>query len=133
MYDSDPSCALLRIRVALHKRCASVVHACLAAMTSGSGTFEGDLPVVSSLAECVQLYWGSLTTKQRCGLRMRAGSIWRVGTACSGADSVVKALEHLGRSCGWAFTHEFSCECDVDTRRRVQGAGELPKGARDLP
>ena len=34
-----------------------------------------------------------------------------MGTACSGTDSVIKVLEHIGRSSGWTFTHEFSCEC----------------------
>ena len=71
-----------------------------------------ELPVVSSVADCVQFYWDSLTTKQRCGLRVRAGSMWRVGMACRGADSVVEVLEHLGRSSGWTFKHMFSCECD---------------------
>ena len=79
-----------------------------------------DLPAVSSIAECVQFYWDSLTTKQRCGLRKHAGSIWRVGTACSGTDSVVKVLEHLGRSSGWAFTHAFSCERDEAKQAWVQ-------------
>ena len=69
-------------------------------------------PVLSAVAECVTLYCDSLTTKQRCGLRLRAGSLWRVGTACSGTDSVVKVLEHLGRSSGWHFEHTFSCERD---------------------
>ena len=69
-------------------------------------------PVLSSVAECVTFYSDSLTTKQRCGLRLRAGSLWRVGTACSGTDSVVKVLEHLGRSSGWHFEHTFSCERD---------------------
>ena len=83
-----------------------------AAPAASASQFEVDLPAVSSIAECVQFYWDSLTTKQRCGLRKHAGSIWRVGTACSGTDSVVKVLEHLGRSSGWAFTHAFSCERD---------------------
>ena len=69
-------------------------------------------PVLSSVAECVTFYSDSLTKKQRCGLRFRAGSLWRVGTACSGTDSVVKVLEHLGRSSGWHFEHTFSCERD---------------------
>ena len=83
-----------------------------AAPAASASQFEVDLPAVSSIAECVQFYWDSLTTKQRCGLRKHAGSIWRVGTACSGTDSVVKVLEHLGRCSGWAFTHAFSCERD---------------------
>jgi site-specific DNA-cytosine methylase len=58
----------------------------------------------------VQFYWDSLATKQRCRLRTHAGSIWRVGTACSGTDSVVKVLEHLGRSSGWALANAFGCE-----------------------
>ena len=82
----------------------------LAAMTSAV-----ELPVVSSVADCVQFYWGSLTTKQRCGLRVRAGSMWRVGTACSGTDSVVKVL-----ASGWTFQHMFSCECDEAKRTWVQ-------------
>ena len=82
-----------------------------AAPAASASHFEVDLPVVSSIA-CVQFYGDSLTTKQRCGLRKHAGSIWRVGTACSGTDSVVKVLEHLGRCSGWAFTHAFSCERD---------------------
>ena len=69
-------------------------------------------PVLSSVAECVTLYCDSLATKQRCGLRLRAGSLWRVGSACSGTDSVVKVLEHLGRSSDWHFEHTFSCERD---------------------
>lgn len=81
---------------------------------------EVDLPVVSSIVECVQFYWDSLTTKQRCGLRKRAGSTWQVGTACSGTDSVVKVLEQLGRSSGWAFTHAFSCERDEAKQAWVQ-------------
>ena len=66
-----------------------------------------ELPVVSSLADCVQFYGDSLATKQRCGLPLRAGSMWRVGTACSGTDSVGKVLLHLGRSSGWTFKHMF--------------------------
>ena len=58
------------------------------------------IPVLSSVEECVKFYCDSLTTKQRCGLRLRKGSLWRVGTACSGTDSVVRVLEHLGRSSG---------------------------------
>ena len=68
----------------------------------------------------MQFYWDRFTTKQRCGLRKHAGSIWRVGTACSGTDSVVKVLEHLGRCSGWAFTHAFSCERDEAKQAWVQ-------------
>ena len=74
----------------------------LAAMTSAV-----ELSVVSSVADSVQFYWDSLATKQCCGLRARAGSMWRVGTACSGTDSVGKVLLHLGRSSGWTFKHMF--------------------------
>ena len=91
-----------------------------ASVSAADSSSEVDLPAVSSIAECVQFYWDSLTTKQRCGLRKRAGSIWRVGTACSGTDSVVKVLEHLGRSSGWTFTHAFSCECDEAKQEWVQ-------------
>jgi len=91
-----------------------------AAPAASAAQFEVDLPVVSSIAECVQFYWDSLITKQRCGLCKHAGSIWRVGTACSGTDSAVKVLEHLGRSCGWTFTHAFSCECDEAKQAWVQ-------------
>ena len=35
-----------------------------------------------------------------------------MGSACSGTDSVIRVLEHLGRSSGWVFKHTFSCECD---------------------
>ena len=69
-------------------------------------------PVLSSVAECVTFYCDSLTTKQRCGLRLRAGSLWLVGATCSGTDSAVKVPEHLGRSSGWHFEHTFSCERD---------------------
>ena len=37
-----------------------------------------DLPSVSSEAECAQFYYGRLTTKKRCQLRLRAGSRWPV-------------------------------------------------------
>ncbi len=46
--------------------------------------------------------------------RARDGRWWR-GGACSGTDSVVTVLEHLGRSSGRAFTHAFSCECGEAT------------------
>ena len=74
-----------------------------AAAEPASSPSAVDLPTVSSLTDCVQFYMHKLTTKQRCGLRPRAGSNWRVGTACSGTDSVVKVLGHLGRSSGWTF------------------------------
>ena len=35
-------------------------------------------------------------------------------------SSVVKVLEHLGRSSGWAFTHAFSCERDEAKQAWVQ-------------
>ena len=69
-------------------------------------------PVLPSVAECVTLFCNSLATKQRCGLRLRAGSLCPVGTACSGTGSVVKVVEHLGRSSDWVFKHTFRCECD---------------------
>lgn len=70
-----------------------------------------DVPVVSSLADSAAFYWESLDTPQRCLLRRGlAGRSWSLGTACSGSDSVVMVLEHIGRSCGWEFTHTFSCE-----------------------
>ena len=72
-------------------------------MTSALAPFAVDLPVVSSVAECVQFLLGQPRHKAACGLRLRAGSIWRVGTARSGTDSVVKVLAHLGRSSGWTF------------------------------
>ena len=70
------------------------------------------VPVLSSVAQCVKFYSDCLTTRQRCGLRLRKGSLWRVGSACSGTDSVIRVLEHLGRSSGWVFKRTFSCECD---------------------
>ena len=70
------------------------------------------VPVLSSVAQCAKFYSDCLTTRQRCGLRLRKGSLWRVGSACSGTDSVIRVLEHLGRSSGWVFKHTFSCECD---------------------
>ncbi len=36
----------------------------------------------------------------------------RTGSACSGTGSVIRVLEHLGRSSGWVFKHTLSCECD---------------------
>ena len=84
----------------------------LADLTSSLAPLPMASLVASSVSECAKLYCNSLTTKQRCGLRLRAGSLWRVGTACSGTDSVVKVLEHLGRSSGWHFEHTFSCERD---------------------
>ncbi len=70
------------------------------------------IPVLSSVAQCVKFYSDCLTTRQRCGLRLRKGSLWRVGSACSGTDYVIRVVEHLGRSSGWVFKHTFSCECD---------------------
>ena len=70
------------------------------------------VPVLSSVAQCAKFYNDCLTTRQRCGLRLRKGSLWRVGWACTGTDSVIRVLEHLGRSSGWVFMHTFSCECD---------------------
>ena len=80
-----------------------------------------DEPVVSSLADCAAFYWESLNTPQCCALRRGLpGRSWRLGTACSGSDSVVQVLEHIGRSCGWEFTHVFSCECDPDKQAWVR-------------
>ena len=62
--------------------------------------------------EFVKFCSDSLTTRQHCGLRLRKGSLWRVGSACSGTDSVIRVLEHLVRFSGWVFKHTFSCECD---------------------
>ena len=74
-----------------------------------------DVPVVSSLADSAAFYWESLDTPQRCLLRRGlAGRVWSIGTACSGSDSAVLVLEHIGRSCGWEFTHTFSCESDPE-------------------
>ncbi len=41
----------------------------------------------------------------------------RVGTACSGTDSVVHVLNRLGDATGWKFEHIFSCECSEIKRR----------------
>ena len=38
--------------------------------------------------------------------------LWRVGSACSGTDFVIRVLEHLGRCSSWVFKRTFSCECD---------------------
>ena len=81
-------------------------------MTSSLAQSPMAVPVLSSVAQCVKFYSDCLTTRQRCGLRLRKGSLWRVGSACSGTDSVIRVLEHLGRSSGWVFKHTFSCECD---------------------
>ena len=84
----------------------------LRSMTSSLAPLPVAFRTVPSVAECATVYCVSLTTKQRCGLRLRAGSLCRVGAACSGTDSVVRVLEHLGRSSGWDFERTFSCECD---------------------
>ena len=41
---------------------------------------------------------------------MRARTRLVIGTACSGTDSCIKSLEHLGSVTGWSFHHAFSCE-----------------------
>ena len=66
-------------------------------MTSSLAQSPTTIPVLSVVEECVKLYSDSLTTRQHCGLRLRKGSLWRVGSACSGTDSVIRVLEHLGR------------------------------------
>ena len=76
---------------------------------------------MAAVAECAKFYSDCLTTRQRCGLRLRTGSLWRVGSACSGADSVITVLEHLGgRSSGWVFKHTASCECDAAKQAWLQ-------------
>ena len=81
-------------------------------MTSSLAQSPTAIPVLSVVEQCVKLYSDCLTTRQRCGLWLRKGSLWRVGPACSGTDSVIRVLEHLGRSSGLVFKHTFSCECD---------------------
>ena len=81
-------------------------------MMSSIAQSPSAIPVLSSVHECVKFYCDSLTTKQRCGLQLRKDSLWRVGKVCSGTDSVVTVVEHLGRSSGWVFKHTFGCECD---------------------
>ena len=89
-------------------------------MTSSLAQLPMAIPVLSSVAQCVKFYSDCLTTRQRCGLRLRKGSLWRVGSACSGTDSVIRVLEHLGRSSGWVFKHMFSCECDAGKQAWLQ-------------
>ena len=92
------------------------------------------MPVVSSLAECAAFYWGCLSMPQRCALRRGLpGRSWTLGTACSGSDSVVRVLEHIGRSCGWEFKHLFSCECDPAKQAWVREHWpDLPLLFRDI-
>ena len=91
------------------------------------------VPVLSSVAQCVRFYSDCLTTRQRCGLRLRKGSLWRVGSACSGTDYVIRVLEHLGRSSGWVFKHTFSCECDGSKQAWLQEKfAEVPLILEDI-
>jgi len=120
VFAPSPVYQAARTLAAMASALALVPAAPVASSSPADSSFEVDLQAVSSIEDCVQLYWGSLTTKQRCGLRKCAGSIWRVGTACSGTDSVVKVLEHLGRCSGWTFTHSFSCESDANKQAWVQ-------------
>ena len=106
-------------------------HSSFASRAEGSSAAPADsaapaasrvsVPVLSSLAACAAFYWECLATPQRCALRRGLrGRSWRLGTACSGSDSVVRVLEHIGRSCGWEFTHVFSCECDPEKQAWVR-------------
>ena len=99
-------------------------------MTSSLAQSPMAIPVLSSVAECAKSYSDCLTTRQRCGLRLRKGSLWRVGSACSGTDSVIRVLEHIGRSSGWVFKHTFSCECDGANQTWLQE--NFPRGAPGL-
>ena len=63
----------------------------LAAMTSAV-----ELSVVSSVADCVQFYWDSLTKTQRCGLDVAGGGgmQWH-GFRCEGSGAP-RPLQRLG-------------------------------------
>jgi hypothetical protein len=103
----------------------------LAPLTSALAPMAEDLPSASSVADCAQFYYGCLSTKQRCKLRLLLGSSWRVGTACNRTDSVVKVMEQLGRSNGWKFNHAFSCECDKE--KQIWMRQDFPLVPFDIP
>ena len=65
---------------------------------------------VRSLAACAQALWQRRPLKERVEARVRARTHLVIGTACSGASSCIKSLEHLGSVTGWSFHHAFSCE-----------------------
>ena len=65
---------------------------------------------VRSLAACAQAWWQRCPLKERVEARVRARTRLVIGTACSGTDSCIKSLEHLGSVTGWSFHHAFSCE-----------------------
>ena len=71
---------------------------------------------VSCIDDCVERLWGRLTTRQRVNVRFRPRKL-KVGTACSGTDSVMKVLARLQVATGWEFEHTFSCEFS-ETKRR---------------
>ena len=48
-------------------------------MTSSLAQSPTAIPVLSYVEQCVKFYSDCLTTRQRCGLRLRKGSLWRVG------------------------------------------------------
>ena len=52
----------------------------------------------------------AMPPKERVEARVRARTRLVIGTACSGTDSCIKSLEHLGSVTGWSFHHAFSCE-----------------------
>ena len=72
--------------------------------------------VLTCIQDCVRHFWERLGTRDRVQFRMRPHTI-RVGTACSGTDSVVHVLKSLGDIAGWKFEHVFSCECSENKRR----------------
>ena len=47
--------------------------------------------------------------------------MWRVGTACSGTDSVVKVLEHIGRSSGLITYRQCIADGSDQTGETFQG------------
>ncbi len=62
------------------------------------------------IRDCVHMFWEMLSTRQRVDVRVRPRTL-RVGTACSGTDSVVKVLQQLADKTGWQFKRALSCEC----------------------
>ena len=61
-------------------------------MTSSLPQSSTAIPVLSSVEERVHIYSDSLTTRQRCGLRLCKGSLWRVASTCSGTDSAIRVF-----------------------------------------
>mmetsp|Transcript_20109 Transcript_20109/g.45100 ORF Transcript_20109/g.45100 Transcript_20109/m.45100 type:complete len:434 (-) Transcript_20109:266-1567(-) len=63
------------------------------------------------LPDVADFFMKRLTPATRAQLKANAqGGVLRVGTLCSGTDSPIPVIEHLGKKIGLTVEHVFSCE-----------------------